>query len=80
VTQESRPDVDTMPAAIGLARLAAALTAWDASSGSSCARTGASAAGGTGAGSSPARPGRGGGAPTAGTSEIPSGGAGGSPA
>jgi hypothetical protein len=77
VTQEPRPVTGTTQrgtqARIGLARLAAALTAWDTGSGSPSAMAGAGAAGEAGAGSSPVQAGRDGTAPAS-TSEIPPGG------
>jgi hypothetical protein len=56
VTHQPRPDLDTTPAAVSLARVAAALTAWD--TGRSPAVTGAGVAGGADDGNSPAPAGR----------------------
>jgi hypothetical protein len=76
VTQEPHPGTDTTQrdpqASIDLARLAAALNAWDPGSGNSSAMTGTDAVGEAGDGSSPVQAGQDGTAPAS-TSEIPPG-------
>lgn len=56
MTHQPRPNLDTTPAAVSLARVAAALTAWD--TGRSPAVTGAGVAGGADDGNSPVPAGR----------------------